>query len=132
MYAADVCLRMQVCEVCVPSASAAASLLADALSPAEWAVFRHVIGTLLACCSVELVSGALLHEATCVFAPFNCSHSIYLKHVTDLLPCLPDLGKPWVVWQLLPLLSYHPSVFHSSSPIRAQMGFVVLENRVYE
>ncbi|KAK9840841.1 hypothetical protein WJX81_008338 [Elliptochloris bilobata] len=35
---------MQVCEVCVPSASAAASLLADALSPAEWAVFRHVTG----------------------------------------------------------------------------------------
>ena len=38
------CLHMQVCEVCVPSASAAASLLADTLSPAEWAVFRHVVG----------------------------------------------------------------------------------------
>lgn len=38
---------MQVCQVCVPSASAAASLLADALSPAEWAVFRHVTGALL-------------------------------------------------------------------------------------
>ena len=31
----------------MPSASAAASLLADALSPAEWAVFRHVTGALL-------------------------------------------------------------------------------------
>ena len=34
----------QVCDVCVPSASAAASLLADSLSPVEWAVFRHVSG----------------------------------------------------------------------------------------
>lgn len=34
----------QVCDVCVPSASAASSLLADSLSPAEWAVFRHTSG----------------------------------------------------------------------------------------
>ncbi|DBA87288.1 hypothetical protein WJX77_005794 [Trebouxia sp. C0004] len=32
----------QVCDVCVPSASAASSLLADSLSPVEWAVFRHI------------------------------------------------------------------------------------------
>ena len=41
------CVHLQVCAVCVPSASAAASLLGDALSPAEWAVFRHVIGAAL-------------------------------------------------------------------------------------
>jgi hypothetical protein len=35
---------MQVCEVCVPPVSAASSLLADAMSPEEWAVFRHVTG----------------------------------------------------------------------------------------
>jgi len=34
----------QVCDVCVPSASAASSLLADSLSPVEWAVFRHISG----------------------------------------------------------------------------------------
>lgn len=34
----------QVCNVCVPTHSAAASLLADSLSPVEWAVFRHVSG----------------------------------------------------------------------------------------
>ena len=34
----------QVCDVCVPSSSAASSLLADSLSPAEWAVFRHISG----------------------------------------------------------------------------------------
>lgn len=32
----------QVCDVCVPSGSAASSLLADSLSPVEWAVFRHI------------------------------------------------------------------------------------------
>ena len=37
----------QVCDVCVPSASAASSLLADSLSPAEWAVFRHISGHFL-------------------------------------------------------------------------------------
>ena len=36
----------QVCDVCVPSSSAASSLLADSLSPAEWAVFRHISGQL--------------------------------------------------------------------------------------
>ena len=38
----------QVCNVCVPTHSAAASLLADSLSPIEWAVFRHVSGKV--CC----------------------------------------------------------------------------------
>ena len=60
-YPANACLRMQVCEVCVPSASAAASLLADALSPAEWAVFRHVIG---ASFPGMRASGKLPHKAS--------------------------------------------------------------------
>ena len=34
----------QVCDVCVPSGNAASSLLADSLSPVEWAVFRHISG----------------------------------------------------------------------------------------
>ena len=34
----------QVCDVCAPSRAAAASLLADALSPVEWAIFRHITG----------------------------------------------------------------------------------------
>lgn len=38
----------QVCDVCVPSADAAASLLADAFAPVEWAVFRHVAGLMRA------------------------------------------------------------------------------------
>lgn len=38
----------QVCNVCVPTQSAAASLLADSLSPVEWAVFRHVSGMICA------------------------------------------------------------------------------------
>lgn len=37
---------MQVCDVCVPDPSAAASLLADALGPVEWAAFKHVTSLL--------------------------------------------------------------------------------------
>lgn len=36
----------QVCDVCVPDPSAAASLLADALGPVEWAAFKHVTSLL--------------------------------------------------------------------------------------
>ena len=39
-------VAMQVCDVCVPDPSAAASLLADALGPVEWAVFKHVTSLL--------------------------------------------------------------------------------------
>ncbi|KAK9821522.1 hypothetical protein WJX74_007052 [Apatococcus lobatus] len=31
----------QVCDVCIPSAKSASSLLADSFAPVEWAVFRH-------------------------------------------------------------------------------------------
>ena len=73
---ANACLRMQVCKVCVPSASAAASLLADALPPAEWAVFRHVIGASFAGMRAP---GKLLHQAILILLLFLLPSKAWAK-----------------------------------------------------
>ena len=53
----------------MPSASAAASLLADALSPAECAVFRHVTGALPGTgmlLGLALIDLFLVHAVLCI------------------------------------------------------------------
>ena len=55
-------VAMQVCDVCVPDPSAAASLLADALGPVEWAAFKHVTSLLHEALTPPSALAALLAE----------------------------------------------------------------------
>ena len=59
----------------MPSVSAAASLLADALSPAEWAVFRHVTGALL---GTGMLLGLLCVDLFRVHAAFGVKLNVAL------------------------------------------------------